>query len=146
MRPRSRQLESGQAAAELAIAATLFVPLVLFLYQGFRLLYAKMELVQLCGQAALHMIHEQSQDAPEGELSRLASRSRMDPGMLSCRTESPGLLLGTRLVVEYRFHFGGSLERAFPEGILLRESVLLQADCWKGLGADKVWKMLKGGA
>ena len=155
--PRSSTREQGQALVELVIATLMFVPVFIFIYQTARLAYARLELISLTRQAALYMIHEGKSSLPKDVLGELAKRNRLEPSQVSAEL-GPSLLgsgagqapvigamakflLGTKLSVKYQLNFSGPLGQALPKGLLLSETVTLQADCWKDFGSATLKEM-----
>jgi hypothetical protein len=55
-----------------------------------------------------------------------------------------GMLLGKRLWVTYRMHFGGLAGRLFPQGIEMQETVAFKGDAWNN-PMDRLMDALKAG-
>lgn len=154
--------QKGQALVELVLATVLMVPLFLLTYQCCRFLYARLELVSVTREATLFMIHENKQSIPEGLFNELAIRSRLNRGHLKAEIQ-PALLgeelkdipaagavasvmtqflIGSKLVVTYRFHFQGALGKLMPEGVLMTESTSFQSGTWKNLGTQELINLI----
>ena len=113
--------------------------------------------ISLTRQAALYMIHEGKSTLSKDVLEELAKWTALDPSQVSAEVgaallgaqagQAPVIgamakfLLGTQLSVRYQLNFSGPLGQLLPQGLLLSETVTLQADCWKDFGTSTLKQM-----
>jgi len=154
--------EKGQALLEFL----LIVPVLALLAYGMALLadlaLARLAVVRVTREVAVFATRQESgRRADELKMMARAAADRMGlkPWNINA-VESPvnypilggqgaeTLLamagLPSRITVEYRYQPGGPLKRWFKNGMLLRESVVLQSNPWREPGEQLIRKVLEG--
>jgi hypothetical protein len=147
--------ENGQALAELALIAPLFVLLLWISLQVVTLFSRQLDLISLAREMALgrgRMTGNTAQNTADLARRLCQLKPRLDPGRLEISLESAGAFtsatsmigsLGTfipglgknlgpmRIGLRYRCNLPGPGRWLFPQGVPLEEKIVCKSDFWK---------------